>query len=283
MNLLMNSETDTKQIQGSARESTLYKSTLFLIGSAMIAAILVTVVHELGHALAGSSVSLSFDLILYPFGTSAVHWLSEVPLESLLFITAAGPAIELLFGVVVFILLWGFRNPRLVPLLICGPISFLHAGGNLSVGTLFEGGSDTAVMMSLGVPAILLQVVGGLFVILGIVSLILLFPLLGITPTVSFKKLFVILFIGLTIQGLSTIVYSLAFAPWDLSNGIMNFILWSVVTVILTSVYVKKNQFFDRISHTEVAVLDKPTIISSLAIALVLIIFELLFFNWPST
>lgn len=280
MNLLINSETDTKQIQGSTRESTLNKSILFLIGSAMIAAILVTVIHELGHAFAGSSVSLSFDLILHPFGTSAVHWLSEVPLESLLFITAAGPAIELLFGAVIFLALWRFRNPRLVPLLMCGPISFLHSGGNLSVGTVF-GAGDTIVMMALGVPAILLQVVGGLFVILGVVSMILLFPLLGISPNISFKKLFAILFIGLTIQGFSTIAYSLAFAPWDFTNGISNVILWSIVAVIITGVYVKKNQFFDRVFHTEVAILDRTIVISSIAIALVLIIFELLFFNWP--
>jgi hypothetical protein len=136
-------------------------------------------------------------------------------------------------------------------------------------------------MMSLGVPAILLVVVGGLFVILGVVTLILLFPLLGISPNVSFKKLFVILFIGLNFQGFGTIVYSLAFNPLDLYNGISNVILWSVVALILTGVYIWKSQFFDRISHTEVGKLDRTTIISSLAIALILIIIELLFFNWP--
>ena len=281
MNPPTNLKTDTEQTQGSTHESTLSESTLFLIGSAMIASILVTVVHELGHALAVSSLSIGFDLILYPFSTSAVHWLSPVPLESLLFVTAAGPAIELLFGIVLFLLLWHFRTLRLVPLLICVPVSFLHCGGNLAVGTLFGGGSDTAVMMSLGVPAILLQVVGGLFIILGAVSMILLFPLLGITPNVSVTKLFVILFIGMNFQGFGTIAYALAFNIMEISNGIMNVILWSVIVTILTGVYVKKSQFFDRVSHTEVAILDRTTIISSLTIALVLIIFELLFFNWP--
>jgi len=256
------------------------KSTLLLLGSYFIALILTTAVHEIGHGLALSSISIGFRLVLNPFSLSMAQPLSPVPLDSLLFVAAAGTAMELLFGSAIFLLLWRFRNPHLAPLLMCVPVSFLSSGGYFLAGVSVADG-DTALMISLGVPAILIQVLGILFVILGAVSLLLLFPLLGITPEVSFKRLFVILFVGMTLHGFGMIAFALTFNPLEISIGIANVISMLVSVTIFAGVYVKKSRFFDRISHTEVAILNRTTITSILVIALIIIIAELSFFNLP--
>lgn len=48
---------------------------------------------------------------------------------------------------------------------------------------------------------------------------------------------------------------------------------------ILTSIFVRGGYFFDRISHSEVAKLDRTTVLSVAGFILVLIILELLFLN----
>jgi hypothetical protein len=255
-----------------------YESALLLLGSYIIALLLTTAVHEVGHALALVSISINFQLVLNPFSLSMARPLSSIPSASLLFVTSAGTGAELLFGAIVGAAIWQWRSPRLTPLLMSAPIAFLSTGGYFLAGTGVAG-SDVIIMISSGVPAILLQVLGVLFVVLGAIAFILLFPLLGISPEHPFTRVFSILFIGLTLHGFGMIAFALAINPSELYIGIANVVSMTITTILLAGVYVKGNPIFHRFSQTAISNSDNTAIYSSIGLAMIFIVLELIFFN----
>ncbi|MFW9802237.1 MAG: hypothetical protein ACFFFC_06275 [Candidatus Thorarchaeota archaeon] len=257
---------------------TKYESSLLLLGSYIIALLLTTAVHEVGHALALVSISINFQLVLNPFSLSMARPLSSIPSASLLFVTSAGTIAELLFGAIVGAAIWQWRSPKLTPLLMSAPIAFLSSAGYFLAGTGVAG-SDVIIMISSGVPAILLQVLGVLLVILGAIAFILLFPLLGISPDHPFSRVFSILFIGLTLHGIGMIAFALAFNPSELYVGIANVISMTITTILLASVYVKGSRTFHSLSRTAISNSDNTAIYSSIGLATLFIVFELIFFS----
>ena len=269
---------EAPQIQTLLTKPSIYGSGLLLLSSYVIAILLTTVFHEGGHAIALASISIRIRLVLNPFSSSMVQSFDPIPQNYLAFAAAAGTIVELLFGTIMILIFWRFRTSRLVPLLMCGPVAYLKSGGYFLVGVSIPEG-DTALMVSLGIPVVLVYSLGLLFLIIGSVSMILLFPLLGIDPEVSLRKLFMILFIGLIPHGIGMIVFALAFNPFEISIGIANVIFMAVTVTIFTGIYVKKNQFFDRIAHTEVTTIDRTGMMAIVLFAIALIIIELLLFN----
>ena len=75
------------------------------------------------------------------------------------------------------------------------------------------------------------------------------------------------------------IVFALVANPVELYIGIANVVFMIFTVTILAGVFVRGTHLFNRISHTEVAKLDRTTVLSVVGIALIFIIFELLFFN----
>lgn len=255
-----------------------YESAMLLLGSYIIALLLTTAIHEIGHGLALSSISIGFRLVLSPFSLSMAQPLSPIPTDSLLFVITAGTAMELLFGSAIFLLLWRYRNTLLVSLLMCAPVSFLSSGGYFLAGVSVADG-DTALMISLGVPSLLIQALGVVFIVIGAILLILLFPLFGITPKDSFGRLFLILFVGMTLHGFGMIAFASAFNPSELPIGLANVVSMSITVLIFAGVYTRSSLFFDSLVHTEVAKLDQIAVYSAIGFALVLIVLETLFLN----
>jgi len=138
---------------------------------------------------------------------------------------------------------------------------------------------DTALMISLGVPSLLIQALGVVFIVVGAILLILLFPLFGITPDDSFRKLFLILFIGMTLHGFGMIAFASAFNPSELYIGLANVVSMSITTLVFAGIYTRGYSFFNRLVHTEVAKLDRIAIYSAIGFALLLIVLEILFLN----
>jgi len=271
-------ESDIPSAPRPSLTTPIHESILLLLGSYLVALVLTTAIHEIGHGLALSSISIGFRLVLNPFSLSMAQPLSPVPMDSLLFVVTSGTAMELLFGFVVFLLLWRFRNPFLVPLLMCAPAAFLSSGGYFLAGVSVVDG-DTAMMLSLGVPSLLIQGLGVVLIVVGAVVLILLFPLFGIAPNDSFRKLFLILFIGMTLHGFGMITFASVFNPSELSIGLANVVSMSISVLIFAGVYTRSSSFFDRLAHTEVAELDRIAIYSAIGFALLLIVLEILFLN----
>jgi len=271
-------ESDVPRAPRPSLTTPICESILLLLGSYLIAVILTTAIHEIGHGLALSSISIGFKLVLNPFSLSMAQPLSPIPLDSLLFVLTAGTTMELLFGSVILLLLWRFRNPLLVPLLMCAPASFLSSGGYFLVGVSVADG-DTAMMISLGVPSLLIQALGVLLIVVGAILLILLFPLFGITSNDSFRRLFLILFVGMTLHGFGMITFASVFNPSELSIGLANVVSMSISVLIFAGVYTRSSSFFDSLVHTKVAKLDRIAVYSAIGFALMLIVLELLFLN----
>ena len=268
------SQTFTKTDSGS----TLYQSAIFLLGSYIIALLISSAVHELGHGLALTSLSIGFKLVLNPFSMSMAMPLSPIPQESLLFTVVLGMLTEVLFGTAIFLALWRWRSPRLAPLLLIGPLSYLLSSGYLLAGAIVPD-SDVSLMLSAGVPSLLIQGLGFLLMVLGATALFLLLPLFGISQEDSFLRIFLILLVGMTTHGLGMILFALITNPLEMYVGIANVISMSITVTILSGVYLKARVAIDRVVHTEVAQLDRSTIYSTAGIAIILIIFEFLFFN----
>jgi hypothetical protein len=257
---------------------TLCESALFLLGSYFIALLISSAVHELGHGLALTSISIGFKLVLNPFSTSMAMPLSPIPHESLLFAVASGMITEVLFGTTVFLALWRWRSPRLAPLLLIGPFSYLSSSGYLLAGNIVPD-SDISLILSAGVPLLLIQMLAVALMVLGAFSLFLLFPLLGVSMDDSTLRILIMLFVGMTAHGFGMILFALITNPQEMYIGTANVISMSITVTILSGVYAKVRAAIDRVVHTEVAQLKWRTVFSVLGIAALLIAFEFLFFN----
>ena len=269
---------DDPQIPLTSTKYSVLELGLFLLSSYMIALLLTTAVHELAHGLALASIQIDFRLILNPFSSSMTMPLQSIPFTSLVLVASSGTIVELLFGTIVFALFWRWRTSKLVPLLMVTPVAYLSSAGYYLVGTAIPDG-DTTLMISMGVPAILVQVLGVLMLIFGVILMILMFPLLGLSPANSFKRVLSVLFLGMVLHGFGMIFYALAFSPLEMYIGIANVVSMMITVTVLAGLFVRRGQFFDRISHTDLATLDRRFVLQNAGFALAIIIVELIFFN----
>ena len=260
------------------RGNSIFKAGLFLLGSYMIALLLSTAVHELGHVLALASIPINSRLVLNPFSISMTVPLSSIPPQYMALMLSSGTISELIFGTLVMAILWHWRSSNLAPLLMLAPLSYLKSAGYFIVGIAIPDG-DTALLMALGVPALIIQALGVFMLVFGIILLILIFPLLGLSREDSSKKVFAILFLGLVFHGVGMITFALMFNPVELSIGIANVVSMIMTVTLLTILFVKRGHIFEKIARSEVALLKRPVVLSIASMALILIITELIFLN----
>ncbi len=251
---------------------------LFFLGSYVIALLLSSAVHELGHGLALLTIPINFRLVLNPFSSSMTIPLSSVPTDYFAFILSAGTILELLFGTVVLALFWHWRSTKLVPLLMIAPTSYLTSAGYFLVGLAIPEG-DTAQLIALGVPALVIQILGVLMLVFGVILLVLLFPLIGLSRDDPFRKIVMVLFLGLVLHGFGMIAFALLFEPMELYIGIANVVSMIISTLILATIFRRGGHFIERISKTQVAVLERSTVLYVVGLALIFIVAELIFFN----
>jgi len=279
--LVMKSTSEVIQISPevqSKKGSSIVELGLFFLGSYVIALLLSSAVHEIGHGLAMSTIPINYRLVLNPFSSSMAMPLSSIPTEIFSFVLSAGTILELLFGTVVVALFWRWRSTKLVPLLMIAPTSYLTSAGYFLIGTaIIEG--DTALLIEMGVPALVMQILGVLMLVFGVIFLVLLFPLLGLSRDDSFRKVAMILFIGLVLHGFGMIIFALLFSPLELYIGIANVISMSVTVLVLSAIFLRGGHFLERISQTKVAVIERSTVLYVIGLAMVFIVAELIFFN----
>ncbi|MFX0107895.1 MAG: hypothetical protein ACFE7R_06410 [Candidatus Hodarchaeota archaeon] len=272
------SSINDKRPQESLSKITFFESSFLLLGSYIIALLLTSAAHEAGHGLALASISINFRLILNPFSASMALPLSPLPTSSQLFVTLAGTVAELLFGTLLTMTLWPSRSPRLVPLLMSAPIAFLSTSGYFLFGGIVAG-SDVVLIISAGVPAILIHSLGVLLMALGAILFFLLFPLLGISSEHSFGKIFAILFIGMTSHGFGMIAFALLFNPLEVYIAVANVISLSLMIPFFIIAFKLGFSRLDSLQQTDLAQIDKSTVYLALGLAVVFIIVELIFFK----
>ena len=132
---------------------------------------------------------------------------------------------------------------------------------------------------SMGVPALLIQVLGVLMLIFGVILIILMFPLLGLSRADSFKRVSSVLFLGMVLHGFGMITFALLFSPLELSIGVANVISMTVTILVLAAIFVRGGHILERISHSEVTNLERTKVLSIVGLALIFIIAELIFLN----
>lgn len=252
-------------------------SMLLLLGSYIVALLLTTIVHELGHGLTLYSISIEFQLVLNPFSSSMTLPLSPIPQSALPLVSAAGNLVEIVFGTITFLFLWRWRSPKLMPLLMCAPVSYLSAAGYMLFGTQIPG--DIMILISAGIPSILIQVIGVILLVVGAIVLLLMFPLLGISSADSFLRILVIMLGGMTLHGVAMIIFSLVTNPVELYIGIANVITMAMMIPVFVGVYKRAHSRLDRLQHTDSVQTGKSAVYLSIGLAVVFIILELMFFN----
>ncbi len=262
-----------------SQKTSIFDSGLLLLGSYVISLLVSSFFHELGHGLAMASVSINFRLVLNPFSSSMAMPLSPIPSNVLVYVASAGTIFELITGTLFVTIFWRWRNPKLLPLLMIGPSSYLKSAGYFMVGTSLVPDGDTALLVAMGIPDIVIQALGIFMLVIGAVLLLLMFPLFGLSITDSFKRIFTILFLGLVIHGFGMILFALLVNPLELYIGVANVFSMILTTTILTGVFIRSGTFFDRLSYTELSSLERKSILQIAGVALALIIFELIFFN----
>jgi hypothetical protein len=204
--------------------------------------------------------------------------LSSIPSDYMAFVLSAGTILELIVGTIVFALFWRWRKLELVPILMVAPLSYLKSAGYFLVGIAIPDG-DTALLIAMGLPALVIQSLGVLMLVLGVLLLILMFPLLGISQDDSFRKIVLILFIGMVLQGFGMIAFALIFNPLELYIGVANVVSMMMTILMLAAIFKRGGTFFEKIAHSDTAYLERSRVLSIAGLAFIFIITELIFFN----
>jgi len=125
----------------------------------------------------------------------------------------AGPLANVAVGAILFLGLWRWRSPSLVPALIWGPIALIQESTTalVQVGTR-EAGTDWVLIIAAGMPGALIVALAGVGVLVGFAGLFLLLPVSGLEPEAPLWSRLGTLILGMGGYPVLTIGLTLAFA-----------------------------------------------------------------------
>lgn len=190
------------------------KMGFLLLGSFILAYLGALYVHELCHSGAALiSGGDAFGIVIDPFGWS--YSISN-SIEHPVFHTAAGAIGSSLIGILLFMLLIRWPKPALLPLLLFGPIALINNGQYWAVDIIEETGMDACTLVNLGIPASVLLVAGIIQCLVGVVCMIRLMRIIGLTNQPFIKRLIIL--------GVGIIPYACIGVVWNWANEVD--ILW---------------------------------------------------------
>lgn len=205
------------------------KRGLLLLGSFAIAYNASEFLHELGHAIAawmtGGWVS---TIVVHPFNWSYCQAFSPKHL----FFTAAGSVFSSVAGVLIFLSLIRWPTPRLLPLLLIGPITLINNGDYLLIDLIVQSDGDACRLVALGispfviVPGAVLLLLSGFF-----------FAALLIRKTHLFEGGFTI---RLVIVALGILSYLFAALVWNFffnRSGTMEWLAYTASASVLAVLF----------------------------------------------
>ncbi|MGB3703323.1 MAG: hypothetical protein WA997_18835 [Anaerolineales bacterium] len=233
------------------------KSMLFLASSFILAYCLQITVHELGHYFAGLLVGAEGGKIfLHPFLNSKVVFQSVPSVPSQVFIGMMGVVTDILLATTFAFLAWRKTNVFTLPLVMWGSIAFIGEGIGMlgNIAALPYSFDDVGQLMLLDIspkPLIPLSIV---FVIIGLIMMILIMPISGISPKDSFLKKLIAFFCCLPLYFTLAILYLRVFDPQNmdiLDVRMKQFIIGLVFAILLAICYKPMNKLLGRIIKTK--------------------------------
>lgn len=190
------------------------KMGFLLLGSFILAYLGAEYVHELCHfGAALISGGDPFGIVVDPFGWS---YCFSNSIEHPVFHTAAGAIGSSLIGILFFMLLIRWPRPLLLPLLLFGPIALINNGQYWAVDIIEGTGMDACRLVEMGIPASVLLVAGIIQCLIGVVCMIWLMRIIGLTNQPFVKRLIIL--------GVGIIPYACIGVVWNWANEVD--ILW---------------------------------------------------------
>lgn len=251
---------------------------LLLLASFVFAFCLGEAIHELGHFLAHRAYGVDVGIRLDPFGGSHIVDGSLAPREIWGITSAAGPLLNVATAVSLFVVLWRWRRPALLPLLLWGPISLVQEGVTFSLGLLTPGG-DAALIVESGVPAGLVLSSGILFLAMGIAGVCLVLPQAGLSPSASFPVRLKVVAGGMVPFMVARLLFSPLTSPGQAGENalplLFSFLLAAAVAALCGAV----NRFAGRMSEMDLVSVPGSAAAVSAALGLAMIVFQVISFN----
>ena len=221
----------------NTHSSQTFKSILLLAGAFIFAFLLGEMVHEYGHYLRHRAYgNLEAQVHLDPFGGSRIVGGNTLPAEVMGVTSAAGPLFNLVLGITCTLLLWWIRNPKLLPLLLWGPLAMVQEGVTFSLGNLTPGG-DAQWIVAAGIPQPVVLATGILLLLAGIATIILLLPLAGIKRDDPFGRKVLILMIGMCSLMLLRFAHSWLVSPESSLENLIPLVFSALLALVLVSLH----------------------------------------------
>lgn len=230
---------------------------LFLASSFILAYCLQITVHELGHYFAGWFTGTEGGrIILHPFLNSQVIFARVPSVSNQVFIGIMGVIMDLALAIPFALFAWRKKNAFTLPLLMWGAIAFIGEGIGMlgNIAALPYSYDDVGQLMLIDIsptPLILLSII---FVISGLIMMILIMPLSGVSPEDSFLKKLIAFFCCLPLYFTLAILYIKVFDPQNLDTldiRLMQFQIGLVFTILLAAVYKPMDKFLRRMMNTK--------------------------------
>ena len=224
----------------------LARSALLLFGGYTFAYSVLVAVHELGHFLTLRALGVAnVTFVLHPFTGSKTIW--DATDEFIGTVDVAGPLAAVVVGVIITAAIWALRRPVLVPLLLLGPVACLTEGvSNFMQIALRSPGSDAMRIVEAGVPGAVVATVSVLIFLAGMSGLVLLLPVVGLSPDAGFSDKAMVLGAGLGAFMLVGVVYGVFVDGTALSRNGPQLAFALVMALVLAAIYRPVFRFLRR-------------------------------------
>ncbi|MBN1963201.1 MAG: hypothetical protein JW910_01055 [Anaerolineae bacterium] len=261
---------------------TLVRSSLLLFGAYAFAYSVLITVHELGHALVLRAFGVTdVKVVLHPFTGSRTIW--DATDEFIGTVDAAGPLAAILVGTIVTAVFWVWRRPVLMPFLLFAPVAYLTEGlSNFMQVALRSPGSDALRMIAAGVPESALIVFTVVIFLAGIVVLLLLLPLLNLSPAAGFWEKALTLAGGLGGFMLLRVVYGLLVDDQALSRNGPQLAFALLMGVLLAALFRPAYRLLGRLARTAVMPVEWPASWVAVILGVGVVVIQLAFFSGVS-
>ena len=260
-------------------EKQISKSVLMLAGAFVFAFLLAEMVHEFGHYFAHLAYRTpGIGIHLDPFGGTHITGVNLITNEAMLVTTLSGPLSSLFLGIGTTLLLWRYRVPILLPLLLWGPVAMVQEGVNLSLG-LLSPGSDAAWISALLLPEGLVLGIGILLLIGGIVAMPFFLYLAGIQPDQPFWQQLVILWVSMGALMLIRLVVSAVVVPGSITENFIPLVFTFLLSVIVAALHVSIIRRVNEGKSSSWVQIPSPAVIATWVLGGGLFLFQALAFN----
>lgn len=190
--------------------------------------------HELGHLTMDRIYGLDAALVLEPFRSSYTVLAEPWPADMSIWPVVAGPLANVVVGTLLFVALWGIRNPYLMPLLLWGPIALIQESTTAMVQMITrEGGTDWMLIADAGVATSLIIGLAVVGLAAGLGGLFLLLPVSGLLPESSLRTRFSLL--GLGMAGFSMLALGMSLVLGYPAEEVARNLRLAVFTLLLAT------------------------------------------------